>query len=466
MNLSSTNYKIKNNFLYTAFLCLSILAIPMSFPLQVVFMSPLMALLPYFFLLISLFLVLPIFNIVKINYIFINIPFSLYLFVFFVLFNQLLQYSLGLIPVTELISSISFLILPIFFYIPFRFFMDKNNLKYIYYFILFGGLVGGIFYIYDTFSRFVFFELTSYSKMAFEYTLVQQGITNPEEANLARVSLNSRSHGLMPSHSISSFWIMISYFSLMAIYNFKYKNKLIITLLYFLVLLLCMNFSAIFAFLFIIFFIYFEFFKIFFLKVSFSNILFIVFGFLILTVIGLIIFFNQDSPLIVFFINIVYFQLNLLFGIGGDIASLQAASSASFSQYYLENFINYIQIMLEFPFTALTGTGFSGTMMGYGGDTGIIETLSKFGPGVFIIILYGYLNLIYKCIIQIQRNGSDYIKNQFKFIASVLLVILVYEYHYSIWSYKYVFPIFIIAYAMFHSLTKKNNIFIIRANSL
>jgi hypothetical protein len=87
----------------------------MSFPLQVVFMSPLMALLPYFFLLISLFLVLPIFNIVKINYIFINIPFSLYLFVFFVLFNQFLQYSLGLIPVTELISSISFLILPIFF---------------------------------------------------------------------------------------------------------------------------------------------------------------------------------------------------------------------------------------------------------------------------------------------------------------------------------------------------------------
>ena len=118
----------KNNTLFIFFLCLSILFIPMSFPLQVFFFEPYFALIPYIFLFFSLLAILPIYNLYKINYLFFSIPNILFFFIFFVLFNQIIQLMFGFIDLNEFFSSTIFLCLPIFFYLPFRFYITKSNL--------------------------------------------------------------------------------------------------------------------------------------------------------------------------------------------------------------------------------------------------------------------------------------------------------------------------------------------------
>lgn len=452
MKSSTNNHEIKNNSLFIIFLCLSVIAIPMSFPLQVLFMEPNMALLPYIFLFLSLLLILPIYNLSKINYLFINIPNFLYIFVFFVIFSQLIQIISGFISFYEFIGSLIFFILPILFYIPLRFYSPEYNLRLILIFLVLGGAINALFFVYDTVSRFLFTEITTYANLAFDYTIEQQNIANEADANTARISLISRSHGLMPSHTISSFWIMVSYFALMALYNFKAISKIMLTALYFCILLVCMNFSSILNFLFIVSFIYFDFYKILFLRASINNLILIISG--IITLIGIIftILLFIGNPLVEFFMNVLMFQVNALFDYSDiGIISQSYKNSFSFWEEYISNFKHYFEVLIEFPFSVLIGTGFSGTIMMYGGDTGIIETIAKFGPAIFIIIMFAYIRTIFSSIKNMHLNRNNKVKNQFKFIASIFLSILIYEYHYSIWDQKYVFPLLIFALAIHDS---------------
>lgn len=450
--------KTKNLSLYKIFLSVSLLLIPLSFPLQVIYMQPFMALLPYIFLLNALLFVLPIYSLKKINYIFTNIPIYFYLFAIFVVFSQTFQYALGLLSINELLSSVLFLILPMLFYIPFRFFINENNLKFFLLCLAFASFIVSAFYIYDTLTKFLLREITPYARMAFDYSIAQQGIGDIEDINRARISTLSRSHGLLQSHTVSSLWVMVGYFSLMATYGFKKLPLILITSLYFVILLIAMNFSSIVIFLFIIVFIYFEYFKLFLSRITSNNIIFIFFAITVIISLGLLIGFNQDNPLVKYFTNVAILQFGALFGSTGIvIENLSSGDGITFSDMYVENFLNYIQILIQYPFAIIAGTGFSSTMMGYGGDTGIIETISKFGPGIFLVVIVSYLKVIYKSIIRSHyvKNISD--KNLYKFIASILIALLIYEYHYSIWAIKNVFPLIFISLGIYDFLYLKNN---------
>ncbi len=448
-------YNKKNNAIFTFFLCLSVISIPMSFPLQVLFIEPYMALLPYLFLFIALLFILPIYNIYKLNFLIFSTPNILFFFILFVLFNQTIQFAFNFIELNEFISSILFLSLPILFYLPFRFYLNKHNFRLILIFLIAAGFINAVFYIFDTVSRFIFFEITSYSQLAFDYSIEQQEITNLDDANTARISTLSRSHGLMPSHTISSFWIMVSYFALMTLRNFKNFEKIVLTAIYFCILLVCMNFSSIIIFMFLAFFIYFDFFKLLFLRIAFTNLIFIFFGIFFLIALITFILINNENPLIKYFIDIVIFQINLLFDTGGfRLENMSTGTEATFSQQYFENFLAYIGALIEYPMTIIIGTGFSGTIIGYGGDTGIIETLAKFGPLMFIIFMFAYLRIIILSIKKMQLTKNEAVRNKFKFIISIMLSILIYEFHYSIWDQKYVFPLIIFAVAMFDSLNQ------------
>tara|TARA_B100000780_G_scaffold186514_1_gene130979 strand:+ start:3043 stop:4446 length:1404 start_codon:yes stop_codon:yes gene_type:complete len=448
----------ENNYIYTTFLSISLLLIPLSFSLQVIYMQPFMALLPYFFLLIALLFILPIYNLNGMNHIFINIPSYIYLFGIFVIFSQSFQLMLGLISINELVSSVLFLLLPMLFYLPFRFFVNRSNVNIFLFCIAIAGVIVSIFFIYDTVSKFIFREITPYAKQAFDYSIAQQGVVNLEDVNRARISTLSRSHGLLQSHSVSSLWVMVSYFALMAIYDFKKVSLMFVTSIFFITLLVAMNFSSIIIFFLLSVFIYFEYFKILFLRITSNNIIFIFFALIGAALLTGLILFNLENPLVKYFYNVATLQFSALFGTGGvAIENLSTGNGVSFSDMYAENITNYKQVLLQYPYAIITGTGFSSTMMGYGGDTGIIETVSKFSPGIFLIVLFAYLKVIYKSIIGVHIYKGSFESYQYKFIASILLAVLIYEYHYSIWGLKNVLPLIFIALGMYDSLNSKNS---------
>jgi hypothetical protein len=318
------------------------------------------------------------------------------------------------------------------------------------------GLLSGIYFVYDGYSMMVSLQLNDYSQRAIEY--IQLRALPGNETNMARVSIGSRSHGLLEKHSISAAWIVFGCLATLTILSSQQRLKRSLAIMFFgLMLLISLNFTAIVGFILIVFLIEYKAYYIFRISTYINIVAKLV---AIALAAGLILFFaaghiNEVGLNEVISRNLT-FQVDLVkgvneFGRGSYIETL-------FHDFFLYPFL----IIDDYPLGLLIGDGFSTFGTPKGGDLGIVETLHRFGLPFFWIVFIGLIRLIFRSIKKINRNEIGLAEKQYLwFAASIVSYIIFTEVHYSIWNSKSVLPILFIALAIFDRYIHQQNVYYI-----
>jgi len=291
---------------------------------------------------------------------------------------------------------------------------------------------------------FILQKVNEYSKQVIEYFEFR----SPGQTNISRMLIGYRSHGLLEKHSISAAWVSMGCFSSLVLILNKYtKLRVLVLISYFSVLILSLNFSAIFAFIFVIFFVEYKGYLIFRGNISSMGIKKTIYSLSILfLILFILLYFNE----VIFEIILFYtkFQIGLL---AGDNL-LHHLNDASFIGGMIRDIIYYPIHMLKFPPGILIGDGFSQNWGVYadGGDFGLVETMHHMGLPFFIACTIGLFSLVKTSLMNVELNleMNSYRYNILYFSACVILYLFITSIHYTTWSAKSIFPILMISIAI------------------
>ena len=209
--------------------------------------------------------------------------------------------------------------------------------------------------------------------------------------------------------------------------------------------MVALNFAAIVAFSFVI--IFMELKVYLFLKavISKSSLKKFAFFLIFLILAGYIFVQNVKPTLVEAINNSVTNQINLLFG------ERTYYDDKTFVGNFFRSFLDYPKNMLSFPPGILLGDGFSSWgVVAKGGDFGHVETLHRLGFPFYIAVIIGLFRLVKSSIkkIQIYSRQSHQKDNYLYFAVCIILYIFITTFHYSTWSVKSIFPIFMISIAI------------------
>ena len=438
--------KLKIFKLKTILWIIVVLLLSFSFPIQVIMFSPLPSIFPYIGF-IFIILITAFYNNKKIytsgNTRKINLMISVY--VTLVIFHGTWQSIFNFISFNAAISSIIIYVFPLLFYFYFSRYASEQEIRTVIATIAISGLISGIYFLVDSYAMLVLGQVSDFSYKMIDYTIMRA--PPGYEPNLARISANYRSHGLLESHTVSAAWISISCFSILSLLSNKgiFKRSLIITI-FGAFLILTLNFTAIISFTFIIMFIEFK-------------------GYLLIK--KAIIPKRSLKMLIVFIITFVLVGSILLENIGqmADIiknislvqagmitGKLKLQAGDTFISRFFTSFFDFPKNMLSFPPGILIGDGFSSwSKGGRGGDFGHAETLHQLGFPFYIAVIIGLFRLINSSLnrIKILNREIDEGARYLYFATCVMIYILITSIHYVTWSVKSLLPIFFISIAIF-----------------
>ncbi len=433
---------------------LVVITTAMAFPLQVYSGTPYPSLFPYFF--IGLIFVLNAISFRKTGWSKSsvlpknNIGNMLQIYLVLVFTQTIIQNFFGIISLYESFTIFVIYVFPVLFYCYFRELATEKEIKIILQVMAFSALLIGIYFAYESYIKLSQVKLTDYAIKAFEYSYAQSGAESTNASfNDGRIQLGIRSFGLLDSHSVSSAWIIIGAISSLALVDKGKKLlRLIIILGNAILLLLALNFTSILAYLFIIFFIEFNGFSLFKLRLPLKL---IIYG--AISVFLFYIFLDFSS----YFLGdkMANFIIRNLTG----QTELALGSSSSGAMTYMDVIFNniwgYKDHVLTLPHSLLIGDGFGSFGLKKGGDIGFIESLSKFGLPYFITLLYGICILTFRGLKKIKllkiraiSNGSMYLSG-LQFAVSFMVLILITEIHYSVWYSKSILPFFFFSLALF-----------------
>ena len=138
---------------------------------------------------------------------------------------------------------------------------------------------------------------------------------------------------------------------------------------------------------------------------------------------------------------------NLIFQI--QLATIGVPGGFSIFDQFVENISKYKNAMINFPPILLIGDGFSQQFgMNKGGDMGFIESMARLGLPLFITVVFGFSRIFSKTMQRCLpgRKAKKSFENEVLiFNASILLLLLIMEIHYSAWNAKSVLPILFMA---------------------
>ena len=104
----------------------------------------------------------------------------------------------------------------------------------------------------------------------------------------------------------------------------------------------------------------------------------------------------------------------------------------------------------------MIGDGFYGYVYEKGGDIGYIETLARLGIPFFLTSIFFLLRIVFKALRLINKNTKKYFLEShipyLQFSITIIILILVYEIHYSNWVSKAILPILFFGIAMYQRL--------------
>jgi len=334
-------------------------------------------------------------------------------------------------------------VLPILFYVYFSQTGSDSELKIILKAIYILGFINAIYYVYDNYYMIVLGEVSSFSLRMHEYS----NIRNDGETVVARIWAFNRGHGLLERHSVSSAWIAIGSFAYLA--NKPYisliKRSLII-ILTLLTLLITMNFTSFVGYIMVITLFEINLFQLFYLRIylkSFKKLFYLI----VLTILIIIpVVMLMGDTFNNYLIDLLLFQIQL--GIG----NIDYAKS-TYLMGIVNGFIMFPISMLAYPIGFLIGDGYSTSfsVIGKGGDFGIVETLYTLGLPFFLIVMYTIIKLLMKANNLLTKTVlfNLHHANYLRFAMCTTIFIIFHEIHMSIWSTKSILPILLLNLAIF-----------------
>jgi hypothetical protein len=427
----------------------ALLLIALSFPLEVYTQSPYPALLPY--VLVGLIVLLSVSKL--------SIPVGrssksginqlVGLYVALVVVSTLLQVMFDVIQLYEGVSAIVVYLLPVIFYGYFSRVASEDEIRWSIWAIAVAGLIGGVYFAYDSYVKLALGHVTAYSQAAFQYSVARAG-SMAGEANDERIAIGYRSFGLMESNAVSGAWIVIGALATLALVPRRRRAlRQTVVILFGATSLLALNFTAMVAFAFIIYVL--EFSGITFRKnwkkrivISFISLVFIV---TILTEIALWIAGGEMSR---FVVHNLSDQLALALGLDNGGLTYGEMVKIYFGLYY--------KLVAHFPVLILVGQGFSVYGFPQGGDIGFLQSLAAFGVPSFLLLFVGMCRMIIRGLRRVRalaRNDTIRGKvrlapgNVLEFSAGVILLVLITDLHYSVWPSKSVLPVVFFAIALY-----------------
>jgi hypothetical protein len=416
---------------------LATILIGLGFPLQVLSMTPAIAITPY--ILITAVLILDFVSRSR-NRCWTSTPFNtidfyVALYASLVLLNTGAQFALGLISADETISAVVIFIFPITFYIAFRAPRSDLELKSVYLGIAIPAVIGAVYFAYDSYSKLALGHVNSYAAAAFEYSLSRANQI-AAEANQARISTGSRSFGLLESHAVSGTWVIMGTIASLAL-NWQARSitRKAIIFVFGSLLFLGLNFTTIAAFSVVT--LYSE------ITYAprtkrFNETLKICAGLMaiILLLISSLWFFADNLADTI--LKIGDYQARLLIG-GND----DGVSAVGLLEY---NLLLYLDHAANQPFLMITGDGFSSYGMPKGGDIGMIETISRLGLPFYSLSIALLLTVFIRAFQRITENNDFSLeKRDLIFATSLAVVIFLTEIHYSVWASKSILPLIFFA---------------------
>lgn len=424
-----------------------IVLLAFAFPMQVMTASPIISLLPYLGI-VSIFALtlssrshngLTRWNTREP----ITLLISIYLLL--VLFQTGWQVVFGFISIEAAVSALVIYVAPVTFFIYFRSVATDKEIRSVFFAIALAGLVTGIYFAYDSYSMLVWGQLNDFSLRAFEYSELR---APTQDISVSRISLGYRSHGLLENHSVSAAWIVLGCFATLSLLpqHATFKRMMVI-MLYGLLLLVGLNFTAIVGFVFVVFLLAFR-------DISLlrgvnpmrgaKSMAIVVSGFILL---GAMLFVLIGDEMVEAIQKSLMGQVDFAMGtitVGED--------EQTYLGKLVSGLVSFPVNMLQFPPGFLIGDGFSEFgVRSKGGDIGIADTLHRFGLPFFLAIIIGLISLVRRALKQIplivpdQFAGARYLW----FAVCVTPYLLFTEIHYSVWAAKSILPIFFLALALY-----------------
>tara|TARA_B110000444_G_C18852044_1_gene606616 strand:- start:12545 stop:13441 length:897 start_codon:yes stop_codon:yes gene_type:complete len=267
-----------------------------------------------------------------------------------------------------------------------------------------------------------------------------------------RDTIGYRSHGILSSHSISSAWLCLSCFGVLALVKKKLSFKRILIIFsYSVFIIFTMNFTAIVAFFLIILFFELGLKNIFKLKVQ--NIKYLI-VFLTLIIVSNTLFKNK-FPIIDLFNKQLVYKIALL-----SNEKEYHGEEKSITKAFFYSSLNIFKAMLDFPIGIIIGDGFSTWGSRKGGDFGYSETINRFGIPFYLFMMFAFFLVVKKALKDLKSPIINQKQREYLvFSIYTFLYIILNELHYSIWINKSILPILFITLANY----KQKNI-ILRSN--
>lgn len=430
--------------------CFTLLLV-LSFPLQVYTGSPYPSLLPYGLVgLIFLFTMLGRRKGVELGMASShsrNISLMVRIYVYLLIGTTVWLTGLGKISSGAALSALVIHLLPVIVFRYFRRLGSEREIRAVLLAMVLAGVIVGVFFAYDSYSKLATGQVSEFSIKAFEYS-IERSNQSAADANMSRIRTGYRSSGLLQHHSVSGAWIVLGAFASLALLapSSRFVRRGVV-LTFGTMLLLGLNFTSIIVFLVTMF--LFEFGGAALLRsrppAIFGNLASL--AVLVAVVAGAALWLAGDT-MGQFMLNLFLGQRDFALGIGAD-------SPSKISQM-LAGLNTYVQHILNFPLSLLIGDGFSTFGSSKGGDVGFVYSMATFGLPFYLAIVYGLVRLIRLGFRRMRamagRDQDGVVLNQrgiLQFSICVMMLVLIAEAHYSIWAAKAILPIMFFALALF-----------------
>jgi hypothetical protein len=442
--------------LSTIFISVALGLAAMSWALQVYSGTPYPALFPYVFVFAAIWLRLKKVFFLNLNHLkikFCMMDSLIFFYLVHVVFTTIYHLLAHDLEITSAFAVIVNYILPVSFYIYFSFIADLKDIKCTFWTIFIASIASSSFFIYETFSKVFFQELTQFALLSHDYSAYRMDLP-PEEMNPTRVRLQYRAVGLQDTQPSSAAWVIFGFLSLMAVLGPAQNGiKILFGIFTLTTLIVVQSFTALIGFVMIIIYnmsiiqiIMQSTFRISEFKFLFN----VIAGSLIFLLIAVFLIIPNPNLFLTWLWEILEFQFNLVRGVQnyGDIPG------QTYFNLLFDDVINFLIGYGQPLGFYIFGDGYVPWIgRTQGGDFGVIETLHSFGIVCSTIFLIPILFLLLKYFVN-EKNYfySFYLENRLlAWSFSILLYVLFAEIHYSIWYNKSVFPIFFIAFGLLRS---------------
>jgi hypothetical protein len=298
--------------------------------------------------------------------------------------------------------------------------------------ILWAGIINSSYMVIDNYQKFIAKNVGFYANMACNYVtdVNKVYLHNPYYEDISgRCFTNNRSFGLFESGAVSGCLNLFGYFS--AIFLLRKRKALKVFLLSYLgfSILLSMNFTSIFAFIFLNLFLIVKNFKKGESRFIFS--IFSISAFFGILIITLLTLFTRSDQLD-FFLGRYVYSFKVLY----DVENYKQST-------YLLNFSNEISRFFSLAFTQnhifLFGDGYSQlTNRLKGSDLGFIDSFYRFGFILGFTLIISFIILLYKTILMGDKNKFG---PTAQFSLMIVATVIFMDLHYSVYISKSVLPI-------------------------